>query len=113
MTQGIEPHWSEVIRGWASGIDLVLEVWAFGSRVRGPYRIDSDLDIAILVAGDDDQERLGNAICLLPEWEAQLQSLLPIKLDVQSIEPDDQIVAPAVRDHGLLLYRAGETAPRS
>lgn len=105
MSGGLQPHWSEIIRAWAVRQPLVLEIHAFGSRVVGGYRPDSDLDLAFVVDGQDDGERLGNAICLLPVWRAELQALLPAKVHAQSMFDDDIVVAPAVRDHGLLIFR--------
>ncbi len=105
MGAGVEPHWSESIRVWAAGQPLVLEVHAFGSRVRGGYRPNSDLDLALVVDGQDNGERLGNAICLLSGWQAELQAMLPVRVHAQAMFDDDLVVAPAVRDHGLLIFR--------
>ncbi|NJR80325.1 nucleotidyltransferase family protein [Sphingomonas corticis] len=112
METGLQPHWSETIRAWATGQPLVLEVHAFGSRVKGGYRTDSDLDLAFVVDGQDEGEQLGNAICLLPAWRAELQALLPVKVHAQSMFDDDVVVAPAVREHGMLVFRRdGVTSP--
>jgi predicted nucleotidyltransferase len=99
------PHWSSLIVNWAERQPLVLEVHAFGSRVKGGYRPDSDLDLAFVVDGQDEGERLGNAICLLPTWRGELQALLPVTVHAQAMFDDDQVVAPAVRDHGLTVFR--------
>lgn len=103
---GIQPHWSETIETWAREQPLVLAIYAFGSRVKGGYTTESDLDVAIEVAGSDDGEKFGNAIFLIDRWEAELQALLPVRLHLQHMMADDEVVAPAVREHGLLLYQA-------
>jgi predicted nucleotidyltransferase len=49
----VDDHTIETIARWAQHEPLVLEIWTFGSRVRGqtkeggPIRPDSDLDMAI------------------------------------------------------------------
>lgn len=113
MEPGIIPHWSEAIRTWAGATVLVEAVWAFGSRVTGGYRPDSDLDLALIVAGDDGWERTGNAICLAPKWEEELQAILPVPLDLHFMEPDNRIVTPAVRAHGVLIYSSPALSLRS
>lgn len=105
MEPGLQPHWSETIRAWATRHPIVLEIYAFGSRVKGGYGTDSDLDLAFVVDGQDEGEQLGNAICLLPAWRAELQALLPVKVRAQSMLDDDVVVAPAVREHGVLIFR--------
>lgn len=46
------------------------EVWMFGSRARGDWRADSDLDLLILLSSDDAPRRRGWR--LLPELRDQL-----------------------------------------
>jgi len=105
MANGLLPHWTETIRSWAAGEPLILEVYAFGSRVKGGYRPDSDLDIAIKVDGSDEGEQLGNAICEKERWLETLSALVPVSVDLQAMFPDDVVVYPAVQGHGVLLYR--------
>lgn len=102
---GFEPHWSGSICVWAARQPLVLEVHAFGSRMKGGYRSDSDLDLAFVVDGQDDGERLGKAICLLSGWQAELQAMLPVRVHAQAMFDDDLVVVPAVREHGMLIFR--------
>lgn len=110
MTPGIDRHWSDAIRRWAAGRDLVEEVWALGSRVKGGYRPDSDMELALVVAGGDDQERTGNGILIAPTWEVELHGMLPVPLHLHFKESDDLIVTPAVLEHNVLLYRSPQTA---
>ena len=39
----------KIVSDWAKGKDLIQSVYLYGSRIRGNYRPDSDLDIAIEV----------------------------------------------------------------
>ena len=54
----------------------MLETRAFGSRAKGGYT--SDLDLALMVDGQDEGEQLGSVLYLLPFWRAELQELLPV-----------------------------------
>ena len=93
---GILPHWSTSIAEWAKRDPLILQVYAFGSRVKGDYHPESDLDLAMDVAGQDEGEKLGNAIFERQRWTEELTGLLPIKPDIQCMMPDDVVVTPAV-----------------
>lgn len=101
---GIEAEWIGSIREWAESEPLVLEVYFFGSRVKGSHLTSSDLDVAVKVAGDTDGEALANAMFESDRWSEALGALLPVKVDLQSMSPGDTVVTPAVRDHGLLVY---------
>lgn len=103
---GLLPHWSESIAAWAAGEPFVLAVYAFGSRVKGGYRLDSDLDIAVVVGGKDEGDRVANATCLMAGWQRAVQELVPVKLDMDVIWDEQEFVGPAVREHSLLIYRA-------
>lgn len=47
-----------IIQHLQQHIPNLLGVWAFGSRISGGARADSDLDLAVLVAGYADTVRL-------------------------------------------------------
>lgn len=113
MAVGVERDWLDAIRAWALGEPLIEAAYVFGSRVKGTNRDDSDLDVAVFVAGADDGERLGNAIFEKPRWIATLQPQLPVTLHLQCAMDDDVVVMPAVRDHGRLVYKADGNATQS
>ncbi|NNG59788.1 nucleotidyltransferase domain-containing protein [Sphingomonas paucimobilis] len=113
MADGVDAAWVERIATWAAGEPLIEAAYVFGSRVKGTYRDDSDLDVAVIVAGADEGERLGNAIFEKPRWIATLQPQLPVKLHLQCAMDDDIVVMPAVRDHGRLVYKADGCARQS
>lgn len=104
--EAIDETWINVLRIWAASEPLIEAAYVFGSRVKGTHRTDSDLDVAVIVAGADDSERLGHDIFQVPRWTARLQPLLPITLHLQCAMDDDVVVMPAVRDHGRLVYSA-------
>lgn len=107
MDDGVEQDWVDAISVWAASEPLIEAAYVFGSRVKGTHRADSDLDVAVIVAGSDEGERLGNAICEKPRWIAGLQPRLPVKLHLQCAMDDDEVVMPAVREHGRIIYEAG------
>ena len=55
------------ISEWASGIAQINEVWLYGSRARGDHRPDSDVDLAVVVAGEAVSDRLG--IWMFKSWD--------------------------------------------
>lgn len=104
IPSAINSEWVEAIRHWAANESLIEAAYLFGSRVKGTHRFDSDLDVAIIVAGGDDGERLGNAISCMSNWIAVLQPQLSVSLDLRSAMDDDTIVMPAVHEHGILIF---------
>lgn len=105
-------HWASEAARIASSISEVRCVYFFGSRITGwsrhnrPWSPASDLDIALIFDGSEEGQRLGNAIFLAPRYENALAVALnyAVKLQVQAIGDDDEIVGPAVRQHGRLIY---------
>jgi predicted nucleotidyltransferase len=105
MVPDVPDEWRTRLLAWASQEPLVIELFVFGSRVKGTSRPDSDLDVAIRVAGETPGVALANAIFEKERWQRELQYLLPVRVDLQSMFDDDQVVAPAVREHGECVYR--------
>lgn len=101
---GIERNWIQSIAAWARTETRVLEIWAFGSRARDQHRSDSDLDLALLVEGDNDGERTTVAFFNIDTWQSSIQQIIPVPVDLHWLETDDVLVTPAVRDHGVRLY---------
>jgi predicted nucleotidyltransferase len=77
------------IAQWAASRDVVSRVWLFGSRVRGTRRNGSellptsDLDVAVELTIDDEDEALGYWMFEEEKWTKQLQARLPWPLDLQ------------------------------
>ena len=91
---------------WFAKTKSISQAWAFGSRVRGNANLESDLDIALLLEPDDG-EVLAEWISNAEEWRCELRGLYlagPI-IDLQLVFPEhDEIVWPAVLDHGVLIF---------
>lgn len=101
---GIDDKWLDDVRSWAASEPLILEVYFFGSRVKGLHRADSNLDIAVKVDGATEVEALANALIETARWRTALAAKLPVAVDLQSMSPDDVVVTPSVLDHGVLVY---------
>jgi predicted nucleotidyltransferase len=97
----------EAIRALARSDPDVECVYLFGSRAKGIGQSNSDLDIAIQTAGATDSERLAAYMFLerKSDWEA-LGLPFGLEVDLDHYEPSSGgIVAPAVEDHGIELFR--------
>ncbi|MBS0255127.1 MAG: nucleotidyltransferase domain-containing protein [Proteobacteria bacterium] len=104
MGEQLPEVWLDALRAWAETEPLVVEAYIFGSRAKGISGSDSDLDVALKIAGATESERYGNWICLGDTMRNSLGALLPVALDLQAIHDDDEVVGPAVRDHGILVF---------
>jgi predicted nucleotidyltransferase len=91
----------EIIIRWAESRDCILEIWLFGSRAKGSSRLDSDIDLAVVlmppVQGHDwargDYERFAD------EWQCELGAMIgqhvSLTLKAAEIEPSYQLWARA------------------
>jgi predicted nucleotidyltransferase len=102
--------WSSKLALWAKDKREISELWLFGSRVRGDHRKDSDLDIAVIMAGEDEGDRLGNWIALAEEWEEELKALVPVTIDLDLGDADisEKVVAPALKREGVRIFSRSE-----
>jgi predicted nucleotidyltransferase len=109
MNQALD-FWSSKLALWAKDKREISELWLFGSRVRGDHRQDSDLDIAVIMAGEDEGDRLGNRIALAEKWEEELKTLVPvtIDLDLEDADISEKVVAPALKREGVWIFSRSE-----
>ena len=83
-------------------------MFLFGSRVQGPPKPESDLDVAVIVTSGLTLNDTDTVWAFQhQQWEEALQGLLPVKLDLQlgNLELSTTVVGPAVSEYGLLIYR--------
>jgi hypothetical protein len=103
----LPPGFVAAVRDLAERNSDIAALHLFGSRARGEARPDSDVDVAIEFAAPTREERLAAWICT--DSKATLEAIGPrfgLILDVDSYEPgSDGVVAPAVEQHGVELYR--------
>ena len=67
---------------------MVKRVYLFGSRVRGDFRPDSDIDIAVELdpkafSGADDSSGLATWMFESNAWKTELQSLIPLRVQLE------------------------------
>jgi predicted nucleotidyltransferase len=111
MTSDLE-DWSSVLTLWARAKPQIAEVWLYGSRIRGSFRDDSDLDVAIVMSGKSKEARYGNWVALADSWEKELKALLPVAVDLDIGDEDiaQEVVAPALRREGRRIFQRSEKA---
>jgi predicted nucleotidyltransferase len=102
-------HITEVDRAaileWAAQRSEIAEVWLYGSRARGDHRDESDIDLAIVIKGQDPNTRFARWPDRPEVWAAALRLSRPP--DLQWYDPDANLeIGPSVRREGILLYRS-------
>lgn len=90
---------------WAEKQNNLLRLWAYGSRVKGNYKIESDFDIAfeilpLLTA----QEKIAFQSQVLPLWLEQLQQLSPWQIHLEPWAEYGTNVASFVAEANILIY---------
>jgi predicted nucleotidyltransferase len=77
-----------------------MAIYAFGSRVAGTARVDSDLDLAVLVAGYADPLQL---------WDVshQLAELAACPVDLLDLRAASTVMQYQVLMHGKCLWAQG------
>ena len=82
-------------------------MWVFGSRLRGTYRDDSDLDVALEIDPlPKDEDVLTSWIPESSAWETELGNLVPYRVDLQLFDLDDpkSAIVRYVSCCSMLLY---------
>jgi predicted nucleotidyltransferase len=99
-------EWGSVVAAWARAKPSIAEAWFFGSRVRGDHKTDSDLDVALVMVGDSRDRRYTAWHFSADGWAAELNALLPVKVDLDLGDPDiaETAVAPALEREGVRVF---------
>lgn len=112
MGDGLPSGWRDLAASWASGKDRIHELHLFGSRAKGDFLDESDLDLAYVLTGSDPGEVLAYSMFEGATWEAELHALLSPLVQLHLADPyTDEIVWPAVSEHGQLIYRKAGYLP--
>lgn len=93
----------QVVAGLLSAFPQTLAIYAFGSQTQGTAGADSDLDLAVLVAGYADPLRL---------WEqaGQLASLVGCAVDLLDLRAASTVMQHQVISQGRRLWAQGSSA---
>lgn len=97
-----------IIAEWARGEPLVVRAYIFGSRARGDYREDSDLDVAVEIRrGAGDENVLETWIFERKRMEERLAKLLPYKLQLENLDNSNTpTVLSGIQRSSMLVYEA-------
>jgi len=94
------------IREWAKGEPLIERVWLFGSRIRGDFNSDSDLDIGVehgTSGGDGDP--MATEAFERPRWRRDVQEVVSLPIDLWGYRPGDTVrVEQSIRECSILIY---------
>ncbi len=96
--------WRQAVVVWAARTPAIASIYLFGSRAKGTARPDSDVDLAFQTRANGDETPYTVAFFNKDHWRNELEALLPVAVDLQYADPDeDEVVWPAVQDHGIKL----------
>jgi len=105
----------EVLNKWAADKAPITKVYIFGSRVKGDFRPDSDLDVALElypIPGGEDAATLF-WMTEEPKWKSELQPRLPYILHLHYFEGDNTpTIKEGIRVSGVAVYNKNEWADK-
>ena len=95
-----------IVAEWAESESLVTKAYIYGSRAKGNYREDSDLDVAVEIEKQHgDTNVLTTWICEGGGLEKRLSAILPFKVQLENIEgAETPIVSSGVKSSSILVY---------
>ncbi len=98
---------AQQLSSWASSVPCVRRLWIYGSRIRGDNRPNSDLDVALEIDpnGNDETAEV-SFISTASAWRAQLKPHIPFKLHLQWYDSEGSYVEVqrGVEASGVLVY---------
>ena len=99
---------------WAKSTPIVEKVWIFGSRVSGSKDNPDDLDVAVQHGAlPGDTSAFTTAICEKEQWQAQVQAICRLKIDLQSYIPGEcPVIEAALKEASILIYKKDCSANR-
>ncbi len=101
---------TSIINDWAKTKSRIKTVWLYGSRIKGNFSEDSDLDIAIKIESRLFDTDFDVYTCEGNIWQDELENLIPYKVDLQrhsdKNSPVDTIkVKRGVEEKSILIYQ--------
>lgn len=96
------------LRLWAGEKPFIRRVFIFGSRAKGTYGEDSDLDIAIeFDKFENDSNHLATWVTESGAWKQEIEALIPaIKIDLQWQDPSGgtKTIDKGIKDGSIKVY---------
>lgn len=108
---------AEIVARWAQSEPLILRIYFFGSRVKGRYLPESDLDVAIVLdprcLPEEDTDGVITWFANMGRWHKCLQERLPVPLDLEWHHPRRTAASiRGVAEASLLVYeKPSRTSP--
>jgi predicted nucleotidyltransferase len=91
---------------WAEKTPEVEAVILYGSRSKGTARLDSDVDLALVMTrGPDRNQRADNYLHNYEAWETGLEEALGLKVHLGSLDPPLGREVPSYAADGIELWR--------
>jgi uncharacterized protein len=96
---------AESLKSWAAGQPTIRRLWVYGSRLKGTYLPESDLDVCVKVDRLESEAQKEEFQVRLREWQEQLSATIGVPVHIQPCATDQQraFIAEASR---LLYARA-------
>jgi predicted nucleotidyltransferase len=85
----LAPEQQQTIIEWAKVVRYITEVRLFGSRAKGLSRLDSYVDLAVTIVGDDTGTPFAIYICDCNEWEADLSARIGLTADIERYDREE------------------------
>jgi predicted nucleotidyltransferase len=105
MEMDLTQHQQLTIQEWAGKTRYVKEVRLFGSRAKGCAQTDSDIDLAITVAGSTPVMIRANYYTDGKRWQDELTILLEWRVHVGLYnDPDSDLVRHECHQCSVLLF---------
>jgi len=93
---------------WAWRKPFIQRVFIFGSRAKGVYKEDSDLDIAIeFDKFENDSNHLATWLSESGKWKQEIEALIQdIEIDLQWHDPygSTKIIDKGIIDGSIMIY---------
>jgi predicted nucleotidyltransferase len=87
----MQEDWIPALRSWANANDSVIEFWLFGSRAQGCSRLDSDVDLALVLVHSEkanDDRAFTKYFFSKDQWKQQLEDIVERHVSLEIIAPD-------------------------